>query len=100
MVQVSATTDGESAKSIPARFREADAVEPGRAMAWVPDDKTEQMMFRRLVEKGALVEMRPGTWYLDEEKLAAPEGGQGIVVLLLTGVATLAGAMMLLLRTN
>lgn len=100
MVPVSATTGGETTKSIPARFREAGATEPGRAIAWTPEDKTQDVLFQRLVEHGALVEMRPGTWYLNEEKLAASGGGAGVVVTIMLGVAALAAGMMLVLRAG
>lgn len=94
------TTTAEAAKSIPVQFREAGATEPGRAIAYTPPDKAQEVMFRRLVDRGALVEMRPGTWYLNEEKLAASEGGAGVIVTLLLGVAALAGGMMLVLRAG
>lgn len=77
--------------SIPARFREAGATEPGRAIAWAPLGKTEEASFAKLVESGAVVEMRPGTSYLNEEKLKAQGAAQGLVavalaLLLLAGV--------------
>lgn len=100
MVPVHAMTATQTAASIPTRFREAGATEPGRAIAFTPPDKTQDMLFRRLVERGALVEMRPGSWYLNEEKLAASSGGAGVVVTLLLGVAALAGGMMLVLRAG
>ncbi|HZF44097.1 MAG TPA: hypothetical protein VEZ48_11895 [Sphingomonadaceae bacterium] len=77
--------------SIPARFREAGATEPGRAIAWAPLGKTEEASLAKLVESGAIVEMRPGTWYLNEEKLKAQSAAQGLIVVavalvLLSGV--------------
>lgn len=100
MVPVSVMTGSETIKPIPARFRQEGATEPGRAIAWTPEDKTQDALFRKLVEHGALVEMRPGTWYLNEEKLAASGGGAGVVVTIMLGVVALAGAMMLVLRAG
>lgn len=100
MVPVHAMAAAEEAKSIPKRFRDAGATEPGRAIAWTPSGKTDEYNLKALIEKGALVEMRPGTWYLNEEKLAASNGGRSVIVVLLLGVAALAGGMMLLLRAG
>lgn len=100
MVPIHVMTAANAAKSIPSVFRDAGATEPGAAMAWTPPDEAQDMLFKRLVENGALVEMRPGTWYLNEEKLAASGGGVGVVVTLMLGVAALAGGMMLLLRAG
>lgn len=89
-----------AAKSITQHFKEAGATEPGRAIAWGPPDKTQAYQFKRYVERGALVEMRPGTWYLNEEKLAALGGAQGMLVVLLVGLALLGAGMLFLLRAG
>ncbi len=94
---LTAAPQGEQTKSIAARFREAGATEPGKAMAWSPAGKTDEVMHRSLVEKGALVEMRPGTWYLNEEKLAASSGAQGMLIIVLRAlIATLVGLALLI----
>lgn len=96
-VHLLAAAEAGQAKSIAARFRAAGATEPGKAIAWVPAGKTDEIMYKSLVEKGALVEMRPGTWYLNEEKLAASGGGQGVLVVVMLALAALMGGMLLLL---
>lgn len=85
--------------SIPARFREAGATEPGRAIVWAPLGRTEEASFARLVRKGALVEMRPGTWYLNEEKLSA-SGTDALAVAVLVSVVALLGVGLALLLAN
>lgn len=97
-VHLMAGAQAEQTKSIAKRFRDAGATEPGKVIAWTPESKVDAINHRKLAEKGALVEMRPGMWYLNEEKLAASGGGPGIVVVLLLGFAALAVSVMLLLR--
>lgn len=89
-------TGAKTAPSIPALFRAKGATEPGQAMAWTPPDKMQAVLFRRLVERGALVEMKPGTWYLNEEKLATGRGGQVAVAVALGAALLLAGTFLLL----
>lgn len=94
---LTAAAQGEQTKSIAARFREAGATEPGTAMAWSPAGKADETSQKAMIEKGALVEVRPGTWYLNEEKLAASGGGQGVLVVVMLALAALMGGMLLLL---
>ena len=86
----------EAAKSIVARFREAGAVGPGEAIAWTPEGKLQEAQFEKLVEKGALVEMRPGHWFLNEEKLAASKNGSGVLLITLLTLAALLGWVILM----
>lgn len=93
-----AAANGEeaAAKSITARFKEAGAIEPGHAIAFSPEGATHRAEFAMLVKRGALVEMRPGTWYLNEEKLSSPGMAQGfLVVAALACVAVLAAFLLL-----
>ena len=84
--------------SIPARFRAEGAVEPGRAIAWSPAGKLERAQFARLVERGALVEMRPGTWYLNEEKLAATDASRLVLTVVGLALVALLGGLILLVK--
>ena len=86
----------QETKAIPTHFRAAGATEPGKAIRWKTENPAQQMLFKRLVDKGALVEMRPGTWYLNEEKLAASGGAQAALVVMLALGAILAGALLFL----
>ena len=84
------------AKSIAATFRARRATTPGAAIAWAPEGKAQDYEYKRLLDRGALVEMRPGTWYLNEEKLKAPGGAQGLLVIILLALGMLALGVLLL----
>jgi hypothetical protein len=51
-------------------FREADAHSAPSAIAFEPKRRLERRYFDSLLDFGALVEAKPGAYYLDEEKLA------------------------------
>ena len=87
----------EAAKSIVARFREAGAVGPGEAIAWTPEGKLQQAQFGKLIENGALVEMRPGTYFLNEEKLAAATNWPVFFLVALAVFFALAGLAILMM---
>ena len=84
------------AKSIVATFQARGATTPGAAIAWAPDGKAQDYEYKQLLDRGALVEMRPGTWYLNEEKLNAPGGAQGLIVIILLAVGVLTLGFLLL----
>lgn len=91
-----ATATAADAKSIVATFQARDATPPGAAMGWAPEGKAQDYEYKQLLDRGALVEMRPGTWYLNEEKLNAPGGAQGMIVVILVAVGLLALGFLLL----
>lgn len=84
------------AKSIVATFRARGATTPGAAIAWAPEGKAQDYEYKQLLDRGALVEMRPGTWYLNEEKLNAPGGAQGLFVIVLLAIGVLILGFLLL----
>ena len=51
-------------------FREAGAHSPPSAIAFEPKRRLDRRYFNSLVDFGALIEAKPGTYYLDEDKLA------------------------------
>jgi hypothetical protein len=58
-------------KRIVAAFEDASATSPERAIAYVPPARRiAKRVFRRLVAHGALVEAKPGRYYLDRDRLA------------------------------
>ncbi|CAN5491323.1 hypothetical protein BH09PSE4_BH09PSE4_23330 [soil metagenome] len=57
-------------KRIVRHFTQADATTPERAVAFEPGPRRiEKRMFRRLLEFGAVVETKPGLFYLDADRL-------------------------------
>lgn len=84
------TATGADAKSIVATFQARGATTPGAAMGWAPEGKAQDYEYKQLLDRGARVEMRRGTWYLNEEKLNAPGGAQGLIVIILVAVGLLA----------
>lgn len=89
------TTATAQAKSIVATFQARGATTPGAAIAWTPEGAAQDYEYKQLLSRGALVEMRPGTWYLNEEKLHAPGGAQGAIVIVLLAVGLLVGGYLL-----
>lgn len=97
MIPTGAMIAAAEAKSVVKHFRDAGAISPGDAIAWTPEGKLQDYEYKQLTAKGALVEMRQGRYYLNEEKLAAG-GGVQATLLVAAGAAMLAlgGAWMLL----
>lgn len=94
------TAGGKQSAAVAAHFKAAGAVEPGRAISWAPDGKMQAYEFKGLVEKGALVEMRPGHYYLNLEKLSSAGSVQAVLlVLALALAALLAGTLLLMGRS-
>lgn len=100
MVPVHLIMAAGEARSVSARFKDAGATEPGKAMPWKPRNRTQVAQFKSLIARGVLVEMRPGTWYLNEEKLAASGGPQAVLVAVLVGLAAVGAGTLLLLQAN
>lgn len=100
MVPAHLIVAANAAKSVTQHFKDAGATEPGRAVAWSPGDKSQEYQFKRLAERGALVEMRPGTWYLNEEKLAAGGAGQAALLVVLVALALLGAGVLVLVQAN
>lgn len=95
MVPVGVLAAATEAGSVVKHFRTEGAISPGKAIEWRPQGKTQDYEHRRLIAKGALVEMRRGRYYLNEEKLAAGGALHGAMVSV--GVALLALMVGLLL---
>ena len=51
-------------------FREAGAFSEPSAIAFEPRRRLDRRYVNSLLDFGALIETKPGTYYLDEEKLA------------------------------
>lgn len=87
------------ATTIVKHFRGAGATSPGAALSFAPAGKLQEAEFGKLIDKGALVEMRRGTYYLNEEKLAASHpAGAVAALILIAGAFLLAGLLTLILR--
>jgi hypothetical protein len=74
-MSISSTAPAISAATAAARrrvlrdFREAGAHSAPSAIGFEPRRRLDRRYFNSLVDFGALVEAKPGTYYLDEEKL-------------------------------
>ncbi len=79
MVPLGALAAAE-AKSVVKHFRAEGAISPGKAIEWRPEGKAQEYEYKRLIAKGALVEMRRGRFYLNEEKHAAGGALHGAMV--------------------
>lgn len=59
-------------RRIVTHFTDADALYADRAVAFTPRDRRlDQRIFRRMQHFGAINEVAPGHYWLDEERLAA-----------------------------
>ena len=74
----------------------ASNAEAAKAIAWTPEGRLQEAQFAKLVEKGALVEMRRGHWFLNEEKLAASKNGSGVLLVVSLALLALLGWVILM----
>jgi hypothetical protein len=57
-------------KRVLGAFREAHATSPERAIGFTPQRRLERKYFESLLDFGALIPGREGTWWLDEARAA------------------------------
>jgi hypothetical protein len=75
-------------------FREAGAHSAPSAIAFEPRHGPARRYFRALIQYGALVEAKPGTYYLDEAKLEEHSAARrSRAMKLLAGVAVVGAAL-------
>jgi hypothetical protein len=73
-------------------FREAGAFSEPSAIPFEPKRRLDRRYFNSLVEYGALTEAKPGTYYLDEDKLAEHNAKRRKRVFTILGTVLVLGA--------
>ena len=73
-------------------FREAGAHSAPSAIPFEPKRHLDRRYFRSLLDFGALVEAKPGTYYLDEEKLVEHSRKRRKKALTIIGTVLVLGA--------